>query len=91
MKLERANACMAQPYKHTDESTRYDYGFKDKILALSTGKVELKNPQVRGLELSKFSRVPKGCFVSPLRCCSSKMIKGKMMNAIYQSQKIVLH
>lgn len=50
MKLERAQALQAQPYERTDERTGYANGFKDKTLALATGKVLLKIPQVRGLE-----------------------------------------
>lgn len=50
MKLERAQALQAQPYERTDERTGYANGFKDKTLALATGKVQLKIPQVRGLE-----------------------------------------
>ena len=50
MKLERTQALQAQPYERTDERTGYANGFKDKTLALATGKVLLKIPQVRGLE-----------------------------------------
>jgi transposase-like protein len=50
MKLERAQALQAEPYERTDERTGYANGFKDKTLALATGKVLLKIPQVRGLE-----------------------------------------
>jgi len=50
MKLERTQALQAEPYERTDERTRYANGFKDKTLALATGKVLLKIPQVRGLE-----------------------------------------
>lgn len=50
MKLERTQALQAEPYERTDERTGYANGFKDKTLALATGKVLLKIPQVRGLE-----------------------------------------
>lgn len=50
MKLERAQALQAEPYERTNERTGYANGFKDKTLALATGKVLLKIPQVRGLE-----------------------------------------
>ena len=50
MKLERVQALQAQPYERTDERTGYANGFKDKTIALATGKVLLKIPQVRGLE-----------------------------------------
>jgi len=50
MKLERTQALQAEPYERTAERTGYANGFKDKTLALATGKVQLKIPQVRGLE-----------------------------------------
>ena len=50
MKLERTQALQAEPYERTNERTGYANGFKDKTLALATGKVLLKIPQVRGLE-----------------------------------------
>lgn len=50
MKLERAKALQAEPYERTDDRAGYANGFKDKTLALATGKVLLKIPQVRGLE-----------------------------------------
>lgn len=42
MKLERTQALQAEPYERTDERTGYANGFKDKTLALATGKVLLK-------------------------------------------------
>ena len=50
MKLERTQALQAEPYERTNERTGYANGLKDKTLALATGKVLLKIPQVRGLE-----------------------------------------
>ncbi len=50
MKLERAKVLNAEPYERTEGRTGYANGFKDKTLALATGKVLLKIPQVRGLE-----------------------------------------
>ena len=50
MKLERAKVLNAEPYERTEGRAGYANGFKDKTLALATGKVLLKIPQVRGLE-----------------------------------------
>jgi transposase-like protein len=50
MKVERKNALQAEPYERTEARVGYANGFKDKTLALATGKVLLKIPQVRGLE-----------------------------------------
>jgi len=50
MKLERAQTLKAEPYERTEDRAGYANGFKDKTLALATGKVLLKIPQVRGLE-----------------------------------------
>lgn len=50
MKLERAKVLNAEPYERTEGRTGYANGFKDITLALATGKVVLKIPQVRGLE-----------------------------------------
>lgn len=50
MKLERAKVLNAEPYERTERRAGYANGFKDKTLALATGKVLLKIPQVRGLE-----------------------------------------
>jgi len=50
MKLERAKTLQAEPYERTEDRTGYANGFKNKTLALATGKVLLKIPQVRGLE-----------------------------------------
>ena len=50
MKLERAQALKAQPYERTDDREGYANGFKDKTLILASGKIQLKIPQVRGME-----------------------------------------
>ncbi len=50
MKLERAKVLNVEPYERTEGRAGYANGFKDKTLALATGKVLLKIPQVRGLE-----------------------------------------
>jgi len=50
MKLERAKTLQAEPYERTEDRMGYANGFKNKTLALATGKVLLKIPQVRGLE-----------------------------------------
>jgi len=50
MKLERAKVLNAEPYERTEGRAGYANGFKDKTIALATGKVLLKIPQVRGLE-----------------------------------------
>jgi len=50
MKLERAKTLQAEPYERTEDRVGYANGFKNKTLALATGKVLLKIPQVRGLE-----------------------------------------
>jgi transposase-like protein len=66
MKLERAQALQAEPYERTNERTGYANGFKDKTLALATGKVLLKIPQVRGLEFYPSCRnVRKRCEYPP--------------------------
>jgi len=50
MKLERAKTLQAEPYERTEDRMGYANGFKNKTLALATGKVLLKIPQVRGME-----------------------------------------
>jgi len=50
MKLERAQAIKAEPYERTITRQGHANGFKNKTLTLSSGKVLLKIPQVRGLE-----------------------------------------
>lgn len=48
MKIERAEALKAEPYERTEERTGYANGYKNKTIALASGKVLLKIPQVRG-------------------------------------------
>lgn len=50
MKVERNIALNAAPYERSKDRRGYANGFKDKTLALATGKVMLKIPQVRGME-----------------------------------------
>lgn len=50
MKLERSKAVKAEPYERTEIREGYSNGFKDKTLTLSSGKILLKIPQVRGME-----------------------------------------
>ncbi len=50
MKVERNIALNAAPYERSNDRRGYANGFKDKTLALATGKVMLKIPQVRGME-----------------------------------------
>lgn len=50
MKLERSKAVKAEPYERTEIREGYANGFKDKTLTLSSGKILLKIPQVRGME-----------------------------------------
>jgi len=50
MKLERTHALGAEPYERTEERQGYANGFKDKTLNSRMGTLELKVPQVRGLE-----------------------------------------
>jgi len=50
MRLERENAINAGPYERSDERNGYSNGFKNKILNTRVGRLELKVPQVRGLD-----------------------------------------
>lgn len=50
MKLERNHALGAEPYQRTEDRQGYANGFKDKALNTRMGTLELKVPQVRGLD-----------------------------------------
>jgi putative transposase len=60
MKIEREKCIGAQLYERTEERKGYANGFKDKTLTTRSGPLQLKIPQVRGLEFYP-SCLEKGC------------------------------
>ena len=60
MKIEREKCIGAQPFERTEDRKGYSNGFKDRTLQTRSGPLQLKIPQVRGLEFYP-ACLEKGC------------------------------